>query len=79
MVISKDDIRAILSESAGLGPPEELSDDAELVIDSFTLVVLQHGLEERHGAVIDPQFEDMALFTSINGIHKYVTKVLEEK
>ncbi|MEU2588134.1 acyl carrier protein [Streptomyces avermitilis] len=78
-MISKDDIRAILTERAGLGPPEELPDDAELVIDSFTLVVLQHGLEMRHGVVIDPQFEDMALFTSINGIHKYVTRVLEEK
>lgn len=78
-MISKDDIRAILTESAGLGPPEELPDDAELVIDSFTLVLLQHRLEERHGVVIDPQFEDMALFTSINGIHKYVTTVLEEK
>lgn len=78
-VISKDDIRAILAENAGLGPPEELPDDAELVIDSFTLVLLQHELEERHGIVIDPQFEDMTLFTSINGIHKYVTAVLHEK
>ncbi|PCG87395.1 hypothetical protein CIB93_02920 [Streptomyces sp. WZ.A104] len=78
-MISKNDIRTILSESAGLGPPEELPDDAELAIDSFTLVVLQHGLEDRHGVVIDPQFEDMALFTSINGIHKYVMTLLEEK
>ncbi|MYW02258.1 hypothetical protein [Streptomyces sp. SID3343] len=74
-MISKDDIRAILTESAKLGSPEELPDDAELVIDSLTLVVLQHGLEERHGVVIDPHFEDMALFTSIDGIHKYVTTV----
>ncbi|MEU6990934.1 acyl carrier protein [Streptomyces sp. NPDC046465] len=78
-MISKDDIRKILSSNAGLGPPEELPDDAELAIDSFTLVVLQHRLEERHGVVIDPQFEDMALFTSINGIHTYVTALLEEK
>jgi acyl carrier protein len=78
-VVSKDDIRAILTENAGLGPPEELPDDAELMIDSLTLLVLQHGLEEWHGVVIDPQFEDMALFTSIDGIHKYVTGVLEEK
>lgn len=78
-MISKDDIRTILTESTGLGTPEELPDDAELVIDSFTLVALQHGLEVRHGVVIDPQFEDMALFTSINGIHTYVATVLEEK
>jgi acyl carrier protein len=78
-VISKDDIRAILTENAGFGPSEELTDDTELVIDSFTLVVLQHALEERHGVVIDPQFEDMALFTSVDGIHKYVMRVLEEQ
>ncbi|MBO7936058.1 hypothetical protein [Streptomyces antibioticus] len=78
-MISKDDIRAILTDSAGLGPPEELSDDSELVIDSFTLIVLQHGLEERHGVVIDPQFEDMGLFTSVDGIHTYVTRALEEQ
>lgn len=78
-MISKDDIRTILTESTGLGAPEELPDDAELVIDSFTLVALQHGLEVRHGVVIDPQFEDMALFTSINGIHTYVATLLAEK
>ncbi|MFI9103081.1 hypothetical protein ACIGXA_21415 [Streptomyces fildesensis] len=76
-MISKSDIRVILSENAGLGPPEEFPDDAELVIDSLTLLVLQHVLEERHGVVMDPQFEDMELFTSINGIHKYVMGVLE--
>ncbi|MCK8678856.1 MULTISPECIES: acyl carrier protein [Streptomyces] len=75
-MVTKDDIRAILTEEAGLGPPEEFPDDAELVVDSFTLLVLQHGLEERHGVVIDPQFEDMALFTSISGVHRYLTSVL---
>jgi acyl carrier protein len=78
-VISRDDIRAILTDSVGLGSAEEFPDDAELVIDSFTLVVLQHVLEEKHGVVIDPQFEDMDLFTSINGIHKYLMRILEEK
>ncbi|MCZ4101822.1 hypothetical protein G3I60_03135 [Streptomyces sp. SID13666] len=78
-MISKSDIRVILSENAGLGPPDEFPDDAELVIDSLTLLVLQHVLEEKHGVVIDPQFEDMELFTSINGIHKYVMRVVEER
>ncbi|GAA5206150.1 acyl carrier protein [Streptomyces thinghirensis] len=77
-MISKDDLRAILTENAGLGPPEELTDDAELMIDSFTLVVLQHVLEERHGVVIDPRFDDMAQFTSIDGIHTYLTRVAQE-
>ncbi|MFI5978802.1 hypothetical protein [Streptomyces sp. NPDC051452] len=77
-MISKDDLRTILTENAGLGPSEELTDDAELVIDSFTLVVLQHVLEERHGVVIDPQFDDMGQFTSIDGIHSYVSRVAQE-
>ncbi|GGQ40975.1 acyl carrier protein [Streptomyces mutabilis] len=77
-MITKDELKAILTENAGLGPPEELTDDAELVVDSFTLVILQHVLEERHGLVIDPQFDDMAQFTSIDGIHAYVTRVAQE-
>ncbi|ANJ05987.1 acyl carrier protein [Streptomyces parvulus] len=78
-MISKDDLRTILAENAGLGPPGELTDDAELVIDSFTLVILQHVLEERHGMVIDPQFDDMAQFTSIDGIHTYLSGVARER
>ncbi|MFI0999383.1 hypothetical protein ACIP10_29730 [Streptomyces galbus] len=77
-MISKDDLRKILIENAGLGPAEELTDDAELVIDSFTLVILQHVLEERYGVVIDPQFDEMAQFTSIDGIHTYVTRATQE-
>ncbi|NKQ23128.1 hypothetical protein [Streptomyces galbus] len=65
-------------ENAGLGPAEELTDGAELVIDSFTLVILQHVLEERYGVVIDPQFDEMAQFTSIDGIHTYVTRAMQE-
>ncbi|MGW6919363.1 acyl carrier protein [Kitasatospora sp. NPDC054939] len=75
-MITKDDIRSILAGDPSLGLPEDLPDDRELVIDSFTLVLLQHALEERHGLAIDPQFEDMALFTSIDGIHRYLTQVL---
>ncbi|GHD54297.1 phosphopantetheine-binding protein [Streptomyces galbus] len=77
-MISKDDLRTILIENAGLGPAEELTDGAELVIDSFTLVILQHVLEERYGVVIDPQFDEMAQFTSIDGIHTYVTRAMQE-
>ncbi|WP_037973571.1 acyl carrier protein [Streptomyces sp. NRRL WC-3742] len=78
-MITKDDIRAILAEGTGLGPPEQFPDDAELVMDSFTLIVLQHGLEERHGVVIDPHFEDMEQFTSIDGIHAYLTGLPAER
>ncbi|MEU3290633.1 hypothetical protein [Streptomyces longwoodensis] len=77
-MISKDDIRKILIENAGLGPAEELTDVAELVIDSFTLVILQHVLEEQYNVVIDPQFDDMAQFTSIDGIHTYLASVTQE-
>ncbi|MEU9678617.1 MULTISPECIES: hypothetical protein [Streptomyces] len=75
-MISKDDIRAILAASTGIGSVEEFPDDAELVVDSFTLLVLQHGLEDEHGVILDPQFEDMGLLTSIDGIHAYVLGVL---
>lgn len=72
---SPEDIKAILVESAGSGLPADVDLDTELVIDSFTLVWLKHELDERHGIVIDPGYADLESFTSINGIHAYVSKV----
>jgi hypothetical protein len=71
-VITRDDVRSILVSNAAMGLPAEITHETELAIDSFTLVWLQHTLEEQHGLVIDPQFDDMNFFTSINGIHAYL-------
>ena len=73
-MITRDDIRSILVNCAALGLSAETSYQAELVMDSFTLVWIKYALEEQHGVAIDPQFEDMDLFTSVNGIHAYLAK-----
>jgi hypothetical protein len=74
-VITRDDVRSILVSNAAMGLPAEITYETELAIDSFTLVWLQHTLEEQHGLVINPQFEDMNFFTSVNGIHAYLLKL----
>ncbi len=71
-MITKDDIRSILSSSAGMDLPVEVTYETELAIDSLTLLRLQLALEEQHSVFIDPQFKDMHFFTSINGIHEYL-------
>jgi hypothetical protein len=78
-VISRDSIREILVDSASSGVSADIDYGSELVIDSFTLVWLKHELEERHGVVIDPQYEDLAKFTSIDGIHEYLATVAPDR
>ncbi len=78
-MIARDDIRSILVSSAAMGFPSEITYETELAIDSFTLVWLQHDLKEQHGVVIDPQFEDMHFFTSINGIHEYLIQCFPDQ
>jgi acyl carrier protein len=78
-VISRDSIRSILANSAASGLPADIEFDTELVIDSFTLVWLKHELEEQHGVIIEPQYEDLDSFTSINGIHAYLATVAPDR
>jgi acyl carrier protein len=73
-VITKADLRSILSSAAVMGVPIDVTDEQELAIDSFTLVKLQLALEEQHGVVIEPKFKDMNFFTSINGVYEYLAQ-----
>ena len=77
-MISRESIREILVDSASSGVSADMDYRSELVIDSFTLVWLKHELEERHGVVIDPQYEDLAKFTSIDGIHDYLATAVPD-
>jgi acyl carrier protein len=78
-VITKDNIRSILSDSAVMNLPVEVTNEMELAIDSLTLLKLQLVLDEQHGIVIDPQFKDMHLFTSIDGIYDYLTQYFPDR
>ncbi|MFF2149181.1 hypothetical protein [Kitasatospora sp. NPDC058190] len=71
-MISKDEIREILSASASLALPADTGDDGEFVMDSFTLVALQASLEDRHGLRLEPRFDELQLLSSINEIHAYL-------
>ncbi|MFE0173437.1 acyl carrier protein [Streptomyces sp. NPDC059002] len=52
---------------------EELGEDTPLTLDSLALVWLQHVLDEEHGISIDPYGEDLDYFTSVRGIHTFLT------
>lgn len=71
-MITKDEIRALVSAASGMELTSDFTDDTELSIDSLTLLNLQYLLEERHELLIEPSVEDMHLFTSVNRIHKYL-------
>lgn len=71
-MITKSEIRSIVSASSGI-ELSSMKDEAELAIDSLTLLTLQHLLEVQYGMVIEPSVEDMRRFTSVNGIHAYLS------
>jgi acyl carrier protein len=73
-VISKDEIREILSESRSMALAADVGDDGEFVMDSFTMVTLQASLEDRYGIRLDPRFEEMQLLNSVNEIHEYLLR-----
>lgn len=73
-MISKDEIREILSGSRSLALPPDVDDNGEFVMDSFTMVTLQASLEDRHGVRVDPRFEELQLLSSINEIHAYLLR-----
>jgi acyl carrier protein len=71
-VISKDEIREILSQSRSLALSADVGDDGEFVMDSFTMVTLQASLDDRYGIRLDPRFEELQLLKSVNEIHAYL-------
>ncbi|MFI1890533.1 hypothetical protein [Streptomyces jumonjinensis] len=56
---------------------EELDEDTPLTLDSLALVWFQHALEEEHGISIDPYGPDLDFFTSVRGIHTYLSTLTE--
>jgi acyl carrier protein len=78
-LITTDTVRALLSDRKVFpGVPEDLDEDAELVLDSLGLVWLLHVLEERHGLIVEPSDEDIAGLTSLRRLTAYLRGVQEE-
>ncbi|WP_210576896.1 acyl carrier protein [Streptomyces sp. GESEQ-4] len=64
--ITTDTVRELLSDRKIFpGLPDDLGEDAELVLDSLGLVWLLHVVEERYGLVVEPSDEDIAGLTSL--------------
>ncbi|MFG2023880.1 acyl carrier protein [Streptomyces sp. NPDC048825] len=64
--ITTDTVRELLSDRKIFpGLPDDLGEDAELVLDSLGLVWLLHVVEERYGLIVEPTDEDIAGLTSL--------------
>jgi len=72
-VFTVDTVRELLSDrNVFPGLPDDLAEDAELVLDSLGLVWLLHVVEERYGLVAEPSDEDIAGMTSLRRLTDYL-------
>ncbi|MFC9681395.1 acyl carrier protein [Streptomyces sp. NPDC056948] len=72
-LITTDTVRQLLSDRKVFpGLPDDLGEDAELVLDSLGLVWLLHVVEERYGLVVEPTDEDIAGLTSLRRLTGYL-------
>ncbi|GGY13166.1 acyl carrier protein [Streptomyces djakartensis] len=73
-----DSVRELLSDrNIFPGLPDDLDEDAELVLDSLGLVWLLHVIEERHGLVVEPSDEEISGLTSLRRLTAYLRSVEE--
>jgi acyl carrier protein len=73
-VLTTDTVRELLSDRRIFpGVPDDLADDAELVLDSLGLVWLLHVVEERYGLVVEPGDEDIAGLTSLRRLTEFLS------
>ncbi|MBE1501816.1 hypothetical protein H4696_008916 [Amycolatopsis lexingtonensis] len=71
-MVTTGDIRKILVDGRTLAGVEELADDTELVVDSFSLAWLQHSLRSDHGIELDLREVRAEYFSSLTRIRDYV-------
>ncbi|MDI6104596.1 phosphopantetheine-binding protein [Actinoplanes sp. NEAU-A12] len=71
--ISPDTVRELLADSRIFpGRLADLTDDAELALDSLGLLWLLHEVEQRYGLVVEPTDEEVAGLTSVRRITDYL-------
>ncbi|NEA62873.1 acyl carrier protein [Streptomyces sp. SID12488] len=77
--MTADSVRELLSDRKVFpGLPDDLGEDAELVLDSLGLVWLLHVVEERYGLVVEPTDEDIAGLTSLRRLTRYLRTAQKE-
>ncbi|MGM1061563.1 hypothetical protein [Saccharothrix sp. Mg75] len=74
-MITTADIRTILVEGRTLAGVDELEDDTELVVDSFSLAWLQHSLRTEHDIELDLREVRAEHFSSLTRIRDYVNEL----
>ncbi|GHH89133.1 acyl carrier protein [Streptomyces capitiformicae] len=78
-VITTDTVRELLSDRKIFpGVPDDLGEDAELVLDSLGLVWLLHVVEERYGLVVEPGDDDIAQLTSLRRLTEFLSAARPE-
>jgi acyl carrier protein len=78
-MIDKDGIAEMLASSRSMALPPDLDHEAQFVLDSFSLVMLQSVLEEEHGIVFDPVWDELQHLTSVSRIHEYLVDRFPER
>ncbi|MEW2086649.1 hypothetical protein [Streptomyces sp. NPDC005283] len=71
-MITSNDIRRILVDSNTLAGAEDVEDDSEILVDSFSLAWLNHSLRTDFGVELDLREVRAEDFSSINRIADYV-------
>ena len=71
--LTTDTVRELLADRKIFpGVPEDLDEDAELVLDSLGLVWLLHVVEERYGLVVEPGDDDILQLTSLRRLTEFL-------
>jgi hypothetical protein len=74
-MVTTADIKAILVDGKTLAGAEDIDEDTELMIDSFSLAWLQHSLRTDHGIELDLREVRADAFSSLNRIRDYVNEL----
>lgn len=72
----KADVRQLL-RTALYEPVGDVSDDAEIALDSLSITWLLHCVERAYGVSIRPTDEELTEFRSVNKIHAYLVRTLQ--
>lgn len=71
-MITIQNVAEILAGSRSLTLQENSTLDEPFVLDSFTLVALQSTLEEKHGVVFEPSWDEIQDLNTVANIHQYL-------
>jgi acyl carrier protein len=78
-MITNGDLRRVLVEGRTLAGAEDIGDDTEIVVDSFSLAWLQYSLMTEFGIELDIREVRADEFSSINRIVDYVNALAAGK